>query len=48
MPQSLENTALDQNAEVDAAFFCSLGYGDDSGLRPSGPRLSLEQGCRIL
>ncbi|BAN48300.1 malonic semialdehyde reductase [Metapseudomonas resinovorans] len=46
------------NARVDAAFFpdgrlrsnflCCLGYGDDTGLRPAGPRLSFEQGCRIL
>ncbi|MDH4559914.1 malonic semialdehyde reductase [Pseudomonas sp. BN411] len=46
------------NAQVDADFFpdgrwrsnflCCLGYGDDTGLRPSGPRLSFEQGCRIL
>ncbi|GLZ86972.1 putative NADH dehydrogenase/NAD(P)H nitroreductase [Metapseudomonas resinovorans] len=46
------------NAQVDATFFsdgrwrsnflCCLGYGDDTGLRPSGPRLSFEQGCRIL
>ncbi|MDH4653822.1 malonic semialdehyde reductase [Pseudomonas sp. BN606] len=46
------------NAQVDATFFpdgrwrsnflCCLGYGDDTGLRPAGPRLSFEQGCRIL
>ncbi|NWL77749.1 malonic semialdehyde reductase [Pseudomonas taiwanensis] len=46
------------SAQVDATFFpdgrwrsnflCCLGYGDDTGLRPSGPRLSFEQGCRIL
>ncbi|MEK1908141.1 MAG: malonic semialdehyde reductase [Pseudomonas sp.] len=46
------------NAQVDAAFFpdgrwksnflCSLGYGDTSTLRPSGPRLSFEQACRLV
>ncbi|MDH4581653.1 malonic semialdehyde reductase [Pseudomonas sp. BN415] len=46
------------NAQVDAAFFpdgrwrsnflCCLGYGEPTGLRPAGPRLSFEQGCRIL
>lgn len=46
------------NAHVDATFFadgrwksnflCSLGYGDVSKLRPSGPRLTFEQACRLV
>lgn len=45
------------NEEVDRAFFadgrwksnflCSLGYGFDTGLRPVGPRLSLEDACQF-
>ncbi|EJM22908.1 nitroreductase [Pseudomonas sp. GM21] len=45
------------NALVDATFFadgrwksnflCSLGYGDQSKLRPAGPRLSFAQACRL-
>lgn len=46
------------NAQVDNAFFpdgrwrsnflCSLGYGDEAGLRPAGPRLSFEEACLVL
>ncbi|HZX18494.1 MAG TPA: malonic semialdehyde reductase [Pseudomonas sp.] len=52
-PMSGFDTAL-----VDATFFadgrwksnflCSLGYGDVSKLRPSGPRLSFEQACLLV
>ncbi|MGN6387908.1 MAG: malonic semialdehyde reductase [Burkholderiaceae bacterium] len=44
-------------ARLDAAFFagtpvksnfvCNLGYGDPSGNRPRGPRLSFDDACRI-
>lgn len=44
-------------ARLDAAFFagtavksnfvCNLGYGDPSGNRPRGPRLSFDEACRI-
>jgi len=46
------------NAQVDSAFFpdghwrsnflCCLGYGDEAGLRPAGPRLPFDQGCLVL
>lgn len=46
------------NAQVDATFFpdgrwrsnflCCLGYGDETGLRPAGPRLAFDQACRIV
>jgi len=46
------------NAQVDATFFpdgrwrsnfiCCLGYGDEAGLRPAGPRLDFEQACLVL
>lgn len=46
------------NAQVDSAFFpdgqwrssflCCLGYGDEAGLRPAGPRLPFDQACRVL
>jgi 3-hydroxypropanoate dehydrogenase len=46
------------NAGVDQAFFagtavksnflCNLGYGDPSGVRPRGPRLSFDEACKIV
>ncbi|PLY15635.1 MAG: malonic semialdehyde reductase [Sedimenticola sp.] len=46
------------NKKVDAAFFpdgqyksnflANIGYGDDSGLYPRGPRLEFTQACSIL
>lgn len=48
------------NDKVDALFFgrdkpnyrsnflCNLGYGDDSKLRPRGPRLSFEEACELI
>lgn len=45
-------------AQVDAAFFAgtdiranfllNIGYGDETKLHPRNPRLSFDQGCRIL
>lgn len=29
-------------------FLCNLGYGDEAGLRPRGPRLSFDQACALL
>lgn len=44
--------------QVDATFFpdgrwrsnflCCLGYGNEAGLRPAGPRLSFEQTCQVI
>jgi 3-hydroxypropanoate dehydrogenase len=46
------------NAQVDQAFFagttvksnflCNLGHGDPSKLHPRGPRLSMEEACRVV
>ena len=46
------------NAKLDAAFFpegkvksnfiCALGYGDDSGLYPRGPRLGFNEAAEIV
>ena len=47
-----DNTLVDQTFFPDGRwrsnFLCCLGYGEPTGLRPTGPRLSFEQGCRIL
>ena len=31
-----------------ANFLCNLGYGDPAGLHPRGPRLSFEEGAKLL
>jgi 3-hydroxypropanoate dehydrogenase len=46
------------NAKVDAEFFggtgiksnflCNLGYGDPSKVMPRNPRLSFDEGCKLL
>lgn len=47
-----DNTKVDETFFPDGRwrsnFLCSLGYGDDSSLRPVAPRLSFEQSCRII
>lgn len=29
-------------------FLCNLGYGDDSKLRPRGPRISFDEACTLI
>lgn len=46
------------NAKVDAEFLsgttwrsnfiCTLGYGDEAGLYPRGPRVAYEEACRVM
>lgn len=31
-----------------ANFVCNIGYGDDTGLKPRGPRLAFNEACKIL
>jgi len=46
------NATLDADFFADenykANFICALGYGDDSGLYPRGPRLDFAQTCQII
>jgi len=46
------NEAVDKEffagTEIKSNFLCNIGYGDPSGLRPRGPRLSFDDISKIL
>ncbi|MCG8428824.1 MAG: malonic semialdehyde reductase [Chromatiales bacterium] len=42
------NEAFFPDGQTKSNFIANLGYGDDSGLYPRGPRLAFEQACSIL
>jgi len=36
------------NKKIKSIFICSIGYGDDTKVRPRSPRLDFEEACEIL
>jgi 3-hydroxypropanoate dehydrogenase len=34
--------------DIKSNFLCNLGYGDATGLRPRGPRLSFDEACKLI
>ena len=47
-----DNSKVDQeflaNTNWSSNFLCNLGYGDASKLQPRGPRLDLDEACKLL
>lgn len=42
------DAALFPEGDWTTNFLCALGYGDESKLRPRGPRLDFEEACRLI
>jgi 3-hydroxypropanoate dehydrogenase len=45
--QAKVNAAFWPDGRIKANFLCNLGYGDDAGVFPRGPRLDFERACTI-
>ena len=42
------NQGFFPNKKIKSIFICSIGYGDDTNVRPRSPRLDFEEACEIL
>src|ERR1041385_2156301 len=41
-------TEVKAEGRIKSNFLCNLGYGEEKGLHPRGPRLGFEEVCRVL